>query len=661
MLHFFRKHQKYFFIFTTIIIVTSFLFFGTYQAFAPGLGENKGNEIVFYTPNGKGIKSAHFSHMIDFLNREDWMESFKFFDGNYLNDGLISKDFLEGGLAMCLFTRCKEEYQKDLEIRLMKERDYQPYQHPYISSLSVLKIWSLFASEIPEKLNLLQTAVDPLNSFQNRMDLFLSEKCFPPAFLTNLLRYQEKECLRKSADPRLTKDPITLFNYHDLKDWFGEKFVEHIAKVVIQIAEIARNEGYFVSRDELLADILVKNQKTYDAISANLDLPIKTSQELLEIYLHHKGLDESAILDIWEDISLFRRMMQAIQSTLLVDPLIFEQFYHSANESVVLELYQMASDYRFNSHESKEIFATYLEAIRPDSLNHGLPESYASIETIERRAPEIVGKRYPLSVGYIDKNLLQAKVSIKETWDWELANWDQITTYFPELKSIKGTPFEVLDRIEDRKKIDIYAAAQIVEAHPDWLEEALIEAPMKKMDIFLSPAGKGEFLPGLSDRSAFQELLDQKEEIIGYTQDQKYYYRILVKAHPETKEILPFKEAKQFLSRSPLRNEISFASYLEKYREMAGSGIWEIEKKEITVSRAQPLFIKFDEVIGVKDGEFSPVFSDKKEGVYCFRPKKIPIDNNIRIEKWIGVQEILTKEIKIKFFESLLNQICLMN
>ena len=55
MLNFFRKYQKIFFLFTTVIIVVSFLFFGTYQAIAPSF-HSRGEEKVSYEN-----QMAHFS------------------------------------------------------------------------------------------------------------------------------------------------------------------------------------------------------------------------------------------------------------------------------------------------------------------------------------------------------------------------------------------------------------------------------------------------------------------------------------------------------------------------------------------------------------------------------------------------------------------------
>lgn len=661
MLHFFRKHQKYFFFFTTIIIVCSFAFFGTYQAFAPGLNGGGHDEVAFHSVDGKGIKRSYLDHMTRFLAREEWMQTAKIFDANYLNDGVVSKDFLGDGLVKSLLASFGEEWRGDLEARLLKEKNYKPYQHPYFPSLSAMAVWSLFAPEIPKKLATLQAAEDPIGSFDSRADLFLAERSFPPVFLTQVLRYQEREQLRGQAgDPRLMKDVVTLFGYHDLSDWFGENFVQSVAKVVINSAAIARQKGYAVSREELLTDLLYKSQKTYEAISANVSLPASNGQEFFQLYLRYKGLDEASALRVWEDISLFRRMMQDVGSAALVDALPLEQFYQFANEHATVELYQMASEYRFKTDEEAKVFAAYLEAVAPNLAVSTIPETLAPIETVERRAPQLVGKRYRIYVGSVDKEALRAKVSTKETWEWELANWDRLKKAFPELGLKEGTPFEILDRLENRKKIDAYAAAQIVEAHPEWIEESVKEASMRETELFLSSAGEKEPLPGISDRPAFQKLLDTEDEAIGYTQDNKHYYRILVYERPENKEILSFKEAKGLLKPSST-SPASFAAYLEKYRDAPENALWAIEKKEVRITRAKPTFITLDDALAVQDGEFSSVEVDEQEGAFCFRLKEVLVDTTIPMQKWIEAQELLAKEMRAQYFANMLAEICSKN
>ncbi len=660
MLQFFRKHQKYFFIFTTIIIVTSFAFFGSYQAFAPSPGGGRGSDpVAFEAVDGKSIKSSYLDHMTHFLEREEWMQSTKIFDANFLNDGVISKDFLEGGLSAHMVAHFGEEYRDELQTRLAREKNFTPYEHPYLHSLSAESVWSLFAPEIPAKLATLKGSEDPIAAFDARVDLFLAERNFPPAFLTQMLRYQERDQSRMPPDQRLYKDVVSLFGYHGHADWFGEPFVESIAKMVINTAAIARQKGYAVSRQEAMTELLFKSQKTYEAIAESVDLPVENGQGFLQLYMRHKGLDEETLVRLWEEITLFRRMMHEVGSAPLVDALPLEQFYSYANENATVELYQMAPELRLATDEDKKLFGAYLQAVSPRQDN-AIPVEFASVAIVEARAPQIVGKRYRIYAATVDKKALQARVSVKETWDWELANWEELKRTFPELALKGGTPFEILDNLENRSKIDAYACAAIVDAHPEWTEAAVKEADMKEMVVFLSPTYLNEPLPGVTDIAAFQRTLDEQDEIINYSQDNTHFYRLLVDERSSDKEILSFKEAKERLEPLASAPAISFATYLKNHREDE-SALWKIEKKEMKVSRANETFIPLASVLELEGEAYSEVAVDEIEGAYCFRLKEVFVDTSIPMQKWIEAQEILAKEMRAQFFEGVLTEVCSKN
>lgn len=658
MLHFFRKYQKFFFIFITIVIVVTFVFFGTNQTFTPVSKESGSEDVLFRALDGKGVKRSYLAHMSRFLEREDWMQSAKIFDSNYLNDGVISTDFLQGDLSRSLFDRFSDHFRDDLAARLEKERSYTPYHHPHMVALTAPNIWAMFAPEIPEKLAALQKSEDGVSSFNTRVELFLAERNFPPVFLTQVLRYQEREKSKMPSDPRLAKDVVSLFGYHDFKDWFGEKYVESVAAVVINSAAVARQKGYSVSREEILAELIEKSQKTYDEISANMALPVENGHELFQLYLRYKGLDQVTAIRIWEEITLFRRMMQEIGSAALVDSLPLEQFYAYATKSARVEICQMAPELRLKNEEEMKLFAAYLAAVSPlASLE--LPLELATVDDIEERAPQLVGKRYHLYVGSVKKEALQARVSVKETWDWELANWEKLREVFPELALREGSAFEILETMEKRGKIDAYARAQIVALHPEWVAEATQEAQMRETNLFLTRTQNQEPLPGITDTVAFQKLLDQEKEVNAYSQDQKNYYRIVVDERGEKREILPFQEAKGVLTPSASVPTIAFATYLEQYRDfLPETAPFKIEKREIAISRNNPIFVSLEEVLRHSGEGFSAVAVDEKEGPYCYRVKEVSVDNTIPMQKWIEAQELLAKEMRVQFFEQILSEIC---
>lgn len=663
MLNFFRKYQKFFFLFTTIIIVTSFAFFGTYQAFAPS----------FMRGGGAQEEQSYPDQLAQFLNTENWMMTRKIFEANFLNDGVISKEFLETGMADLVVEKKLNQFQASLSTKLERERQYTPYVHPSIPSLSAESIWSIFVPDLPEKLRALQTEGA---GFKERKELFLAQKEFPPPFLSQVLRYQEQNNLQYPSDPRLAKEDLVLFGYRNYADWFGQEFVDTLAQTVIQMANVARKQGYHVSKEELLIELVQRSEETYRGIKDKIKLPVENGYGLFQLYLRQIGMKEATALKIWEDITLFRRLMHEVGSAAMIDPLPLSQFYAYAFENITVELYQMAPEFRLKSEEDLKRFESYLLAVgeNPPSST-SIPLEYAPLQTIEQRAPALVGKRYHLFFTEVSKEALQAKVSVKETIEWECdpAHWDELQNKFPELSQKTGSPFQILEEMEakGRKLVDAYARKQIVESHPEWMEEMVIQADMQEKDLFLSSVTKKPFA-GITNIKELEKILDTQDEIVGYTQDHNTYYRFLVRERSEGKEVLTYKAALrekvldhlveqtsgiQLIAPPPSR----FAEFLAKYKEQPPEGElakqFTIEKIEKTITRSEPSFISIDEALTLEEGVFSEVGVDPEEGAFVYRFIDRKFDKTFPLQKMMQTQELLSREARYHYFKSVFDQI----
>ena len=306
MLQFLRKHQKFFFIIVTFAVVMSFVFFGTYQAFAPSFRAKSDEEVSYAT------------QMVRFLDTEQWMISQRIFTENFLNDGVISKEFLETGMAEMVALAYPERFQKDFTERREREKNYIPYKHPYIPSLSAMSLWAIFSPDIPKKLKYVQ---EGKGGFKERTELLLAQKQCPPTFLSQIIRYQEQKNSNFPSDPRLVRDDITVFSYQSLSDWYGEAFMEALANIIIHTADIARKRGFKVSKEELLADLVGRSQELYNGLKQKMELPVEDGYGLFQLYLRQTGLREQTALKIWEDVTLFRRLMHAVGDGALVDSL----------------------------------------------------------------------------------------------------------------------------------------------------------------------------------------------------------------------------------------------------------------------------------------------------------------------------------------------------
>lgn len=692
MLQFFRKYQKYFFIVITISVVISFVFFGTYGVLTPGVKKEK-DVVAFVSIGGKKIWHSYLEQMTQFLSVEDWMLLKGPFDSNFLNDGVISKEFIDTGMAAVLAKSFGEYFKDELTSRLAEEKRFTPYVHPYLPGITAAHIWSIFAPNMVQKLAELKKAEDPLSkeAFQTRLDLLLAERSFPPAFLGQVLRYQEKERTKGLFDTRLMREDPSLFGYRNLSDWFGPHFMEGVAKTIINVAALARKQGFKVSKEELISELMVRCEKTFDALKEQGKLPISSGYELLQVYLKQRGMEEKTLVAIWEDITLFRRLFHGIGGAVQADVLPLECFYGYAKETASIDLFQMAPELRFQNEQDLIKFETYVAAVGEEPEKEtGIPLEISSLDVIESRAPELIGKHYVLSVAEAKWDALLAKVEMKATWEWESdpLNWDILKKQFPELGVKEGTSFEILEQMDPkgRKLVDAFARKQIVLAHPEWIEEALDEAPWREQELFLTPASKKAFA-GIQDIASFIQLLEEKKDFSSYSQDQQHFYRIGVQKVSD-KQVAAFKYALQeglldqlttrlngkelalkFIesvdpaaagdqARLDAAAQYRLSAFLSHYREKKPEGFlgqqWVIEKKQKDLVRAHPIFISIDNAFDMEPGTFSNIAYDPKEGLYCYRYLGQLTDSTVPADKMLEAQKLLSRETRCHFFEEIL-------
>ena len=163
MLDFFRKYQCYFFLVITVVIIISFSFFGTYST----LGSNTWREqIAFKAIDGREVPRFDVDEMALFIatDNEDKTLYGGVWGPNFLNDGVIRKDFLEPGLAQELARAYSNDLQADFDKRLTREKKYALYAHPQAPFLSVANVWNYFAPEMNAHFDALRAAQNSLDS-----------------------------------------------------------------------------------------------------------------------------------------------------------------------------------------------------------------------------------------------------------------------------------------------------------------------------------------------------------------------------------------------------------------------------------------------------------------------------------------------------------------
>lgn len=582
MLAFMRKHQKYFFVIITIVIVITFSFFGTYSTLA---GNSIHEETAFKTMDGQSVTRAELEEMALFLGTD--ADDKRLFGGvwgpNFLNDGVIRKDFLETGLAALLIQAYGKDLQGDLKNRFMKEQHYRPYAHPQAPFISSKNAWKYFAPQITTELETLQGAANPLapSAVDARVQLFLLERRFPAPYLKQLLRYQEDQSGWVQKDPALDQHDLSLFGYHTLEDWFGTRFIRLISEFIFNAAAIAEERGYQVSKEEALADLMRNAEISFKENRSNAQLGVATGTEYLDQQLMRMRFDKPKAIKIWQRVLLFRRLFGNVGGAAFIDPTTFTIVNAHANEGVEGDLYRIPDALRFSNFADLQRFETYLDLVSKRSKEEraqlAMPKVFLTPEEVAIKAPELVQKKYELEVASISKKALEDKVSAKHTLAWELENknWELLKKQFPELGVNQGAnPDERLSSIEKldfgtRSRVDRFAREQIVASHPEWVEEGLKQAALTPVQVNIAKKGPNAIFEGLVSADQLLALLDEAElgkesvKLQKLTFDNDHYYHIVVMNRAPHFEIMTFAEAKKGALIDQFVNQALEVSYVK--------------------------------------------------------------------------------------------------
>jgi GcvH upstream region-like protein len=603
MLAFFRKYQRYFFLITTFVIVISFSFFGTYNSLPQAA---PGEQVAFIAADGSAISRQELDEMTAFLatDSSDKLLMGGVWGANFLNDGVLTKDFLQTGLATLLIQQFPKELAPVLQSRLAKEKLYTPYVHPQASYISVENAWAYFAPEMKSSLRTLKQANDPLadDALAAKVQLYLSEKQFPAPLVQQVLTYQLRQQPTVPRDPQLDRYDFSLFGYHLVEDWFSPQFVELAAQYVINSAKVAQQRGYIVTKAEAIADLQRNADISFQANQQSPYLSVTSSQEYLAEQLRRMHMDQNRAAKLWQQVLLFRRLLGDAASSAFVDPIAFTDFTQHAKEPFAAEIYQLPTDLQLGNYRALQKFEFYVDAIGKRSNAEiaalALPQTFTAPDEMARKFPELVQKRYRLQVQAADKDALLTKVGLKEMWGWEVldSSWVDLKKEFPELGLKKAQSreerFAALDSLDEqtRRRLDSYARRQIVDLHPEWLAEALEQAPSHTSMAAIPLKGKSPF-KGLADTAPLIALLDAApiglqeastatpSTLNQYSGDGRHYYKIAVIERMPTAEVMTFAAANRLGALDLLLDKVLEERYMairEAHPELfkKNSGNW---------------------------------------------------------------------------------------
>lgn len=572
MLTFFRKHQRFFFIIVTVVIVISFSFFGTFSSLsqqqdAPDYAIGKGID-------GSDIMKREVATLCRLiatspLDRNSWQKSNI---PNFLNDSVIEKDLIASGMAMMLARHYFEELKPDLEQRLVRIRSFRPYRNSQFPAISAEAVWSRFLPSLNQHLMVLKTKSDQftVETLGILFQLYLDQTMLPSDFLKQILVHQLEQM--GHSDPMLVHADLSLFGFHSLEDWFGPRFIELAGQVIINAARFAEEKGYYVSNEAVRTELFQNIVNGYREVSRQDKIQAQDVETYYQNQVRHFAADERSLLQSWRQVMLFRRLFQDIGNSVFLDPLPLKQFHEYTRDALKIDLYELPDYLRFKDILDLCRFQMYVEAVSLDTVPKknlfALPQHFASVDQVEKKAPELVEQQIEVEYAEVRKEDLVRQISLKETWDWEVEDrsWELLKKQFPQLASIQALSaaerYNVLDKLKAdvRLKVDAFAQECIIDQHPERIIAALEMAQVCTASFGLRSAGKAGPFDQVKDKSRFAELLRAapirgqeassaalrvQQTLNAFSDDQKTFYRISVLSRNNERAILRFAQALQ--------------------------------------------------------------------------------------------------------------------
>ncbi len=629
MLQFFRNYQKFFFGIIAVVVIMSFSFFDSYGVM-----------------QGDGGQARE-------LREDEALTRLMANNGkvpNFLHGHLFQNEWIEAGLVAQVAQVHFDEIREDVAERLDKIKRYRPYVHPQAPFLSAMTIWGHFAPELADHLKEIKEKEVSPAAFGALLQLYMDQVACPPELVRHILQYQQSSCGDVIPDPALAQGDLALAGLHGEAEWFGDKLVSLVIHEVLEGAAIAEEKGIRVSWEEARAD-LVRN--LYEGLSREQkDLTPELAASYFPQQLHLLGLEERQAIKAWQKALLFKKYMDGVDKEISIDPTPYQQRARFNGETVDVVAYKLPQELRLSTFLELQKFQYYLEAAcGASSKSLALPEQFLSLEQIEKKHPELIEKVYTVEVASASKSALENRISLKETWEWEMdeAHWKELKKEFSSVASMLSATREErfigLEQIDakERLKIDEFARNRIINDHPEWMQEELAKAELRPMSLKIRLKGGTLPLEGIGSPQTLAGLLDAGD-VASYSGDGKHFYRIVLKEKPSEKtrvalgEVLmdgtfdeiagkkqvadlikaiekDYVQAGRALPEEPTTD--FYASrrlfhFMKAQNEAlalgaAPQGLWPLEKKEMQIQRKERGFFDSEELFSRTVGDWSTV------------------------------------------------------
>ncbi len=556
MMNFIRNHQKKFFLFITVFIVFSFVFFGT-----SGVIDNNNkpkDHVIGKAIDGSLIHKSELDVMTYFLS-SDIDTIFLGGQINTLNDGVIAKDIIKTNVADLIVDSYFDQIKNDMAFRYEKAKRISLYSHPEAKELSSENVWKLFCPKINKSIEELKQQKELNKDFVKALfNLYDAQKDFSPEMLRRVLFFQQKQNSKINPDPFIMQGDFSLLGYKSINEWLGNRFINLASQFIINTSVIAEKKGYKVTNEEILLDLHKNADEGFKKVKYMLNLSLPSGEDAFHYQLKILGMSEKNVLNIWKKVLLVRKYFNDVANNIFVDEASFQEISDCKKEKADIALYSLPENLKLKSFRDLAHLCMYNQAVT-SSCEIDLQDKFNSIEDIEKNYPLLVSKTYDVSMAKTTLEEVALQIGEKKLWDWQVEdnNWKSLCDKFSKISDKKDkSRFDILEDLtfKMRNEVDMFSRIKMVQEDIKMVKNYLLASNKKTISITLNDFINEMSIDDIKNKEDIvklfkKALIDNSKEALEklnfYTEDEKAYYSFNVIPSKENKQIVTFEKAKK--------------------------------------------------------------------------------------------------------------------
>lgn len=553
MFSYFKRIQ-----FIVILLLSSTLVISLWIGRAPaGNSQHDPNEevVALVLDSGETVSQARLDRMITFLQREKGtLEGERM---NPLNHGWFTHLFLQSGHWSHVPT-LKAAFEQAAKEKKEADRNWYPYSHRVLSQINQKELWEYFAPQLPQVWQDFSVAMrrGEEDFLQKKVRLYLTQTPLSSQLQERVLRHYEKLSLKEYSagafeDGGLTADRLAFLNNKNLSDWFGEKTIEHCARLLFIGADEAKRLGYSCTNGHALrvwqSDL--ESLLASDESTKNLDPTVVVSRLMQKM-----SLTQSQLTEIYKTLLLFRSLLSHHNQFILHEKSFDAQFASWAHKRVKGLSYTIDPSYRFESGRELMQWLAYSNRLCTMKEYHGA--SYPVGWKEDADYGELGASVFDLELKKLTAEQILSSYSFEQWLNWQISDplWQEICAVVDPLEDKLSTPEKERKSLlmalsaPQRMKLEELSVRHIVQHRPELIEQLFENEELVKQELVLAQNASKSPLDGITDVKSLIQYLGSRDPLQQqgssfYYQDVKNCYQFLV-VEEKPQRRLSFIEAK---------------------------------------------------------------------------------------------------------------------